>query len=313
MRSTLASTSIAASGKYVAAVLAVLGCLSAGRGQEPPGYRFGVKVEMVSVFVTVEDRAGRLVTGLGPQDFTVYDDGVSQSISQFSREYVPLSVLILLDSSSSMRGRKLENAKKALLQFLRRLRQSDEAMLVTFDTRLRVLQSFTDEFSQLRRELKRLDGNGSTALYDAVLSALNYARAARNRRRTLLLISDGINNYGRARLNDTLEQLRRSGLELFAIGLETDLPEDLQERAITQAVLDQLTRAAGGEFFLVSEARELERVCGAISDRMHNQYTFGYYPPPSRDGRWRSVRIETRVPGLRIIASKTGYYPSKTD
>jgi VWFA-related protein len=280
-----------------------------GLAQTPvPGFR--VEVEMVSVFATVQDRAGKLVTGLGSEDFILYDDGVAQKISQFSRDYVPLSVAILLDASSSMRGKKLENAKKALLHFLKRLRAGDEVMLITFQTRPTIVHRFTEDRGAIRRELKRLDGNGSTALYDSILAALDASAAATRRRRTLLLISDGINNYGRAQLQETVARLRESGVELFAIGLESTLPEEMEDRAVTRSVLEHLTRSAGGEAFVIGPSSELEAVCARISDRMHNQYAFAYYPARSRSEAWHSLRLEARIPGLRVIASKTGYFPS---
>ena len=296
MKSTLASTSIAGSSKAgparlawpvaIGALVAVvaLGLAGARAQVQLPEYRYGIKVELVSLFATVQDRSGKLVRGLGRDDFVIYDDGVPQKISQFSAEYIPLSVLILLDCSSSMRGKKLEYAKRALGHFLDRLRPSDEAMLVTFQTKPRVVQGYTDRFDSIRRALKKLDGNGSTALYDAIAAALDESRRAQNRRKSLLLISDGINNYGNARLADTVVRLQRS-------------------------VLDQLSRAAGGEAFVVSDAHDLGRICSTISDRMHNQYAFAYYPPPSPEGRWHPVRVETRVPGLRVIPSKKGYFP----
>jgi len=279
--------------------------------QEPPYiYRFGVKVEMVSIFATVLDRAGRLVTGLNRDDFAVYDNGQRQAISQFSREYIPVSVVILLDTSSSMlSGKKLDNAKKALAQFLKRLHKGDEALLMTFRTRPRVVVGFTQDLERLRREIRRLDGNGSTALYDAVLASLEEIGKARNPRRTLLLITDGLNTYGRAQLQETVNHLQIAGVELFAIGIESSLPEDLQDKAVTRSILEQLTKSAGGESFALSDPKHLGSICGTISERIHNQYTFGYYPSPLLDSRWHGVRIETRVPGLRVVASKTGYYP----
>ena len=123
--------------------------------QEPPYiYRFGVKVEMVSIFATVLDRAGRLVTGLNRDDFAVYDNGERQAISQFSREYIPVSVVILLDTSSSMlSGKKLDNAKKALAQFLKRLHKGDEALLMTFRTRPRIFRASIRGVSAHDRQL----------------------------------------------------------------------------------------------------------------------------------------------------------------
>ncbi len=275
-----------------------------------PDFHVGVKVEMVSVFATIQDRKGKIVTGLNQDDFVVYDNNTPQPISQFSREDMPLSIVILLDTSSSMAGKKLDNAKKSLEQFLRHLDKGDEAMLITFSSRPVLVQDFSANLDRIKRSIRRLDGNGSTALYDAILMGLKESGRAHNRRHVLLLLSDGINTYGSAELRGTISKLRHSAAELFAIGLETDLPEELQYRPITQSVLDQLTGSAGGEAFIVAQAKDLARVCNQISDRMHSQYTFAYYPPKARDGSWRSVRIETKIPGLTVIPSKIGYYPA---
>lgn len=272
-------------------------------------FHVGIKVELVSLFATVHDRNGKVVTGLKQDDFVIYDNDAVQPISQFSREYMPLSIVILLDISSSMAGRKLENAKKSLIQFLRHLNKGDEAMLITFNSRPLVVQQFNPELDRIRRAIRKLEANGSTALYDAILTGLKESRAAHNRRQVLLLLSDGINTYGNAEIRGTIAQLRRSATELFAIGLETDLPEEIQYQPLTRSVLDQLTASAGGEAFIVVQSRDLGKVCDEISDRMHNQYTFAYYPPKTGDGRWRNVRIETRNPGFTIVASKAGYYP----
>jgi VWFA-related protein len=273
----------------------------------PPQY--GVKVELVSLFATVLDAQGKLVTGLAEEDFLVFEDGVQQKISQFSRDYVPLSVVILLDASSSMSGTKLEDAVKSLQEFLKRLNPGDEAMLTTFRTRPTVLQPFTRDLEKVREALKKLEAKGSTALYDTILAALEQTSVSRNRRHALLLLSDGINTYGKAHLEDTIERLRRQPAELFAIGVESNLPEDERNRKTTRAVLGRLTHSAGGEAFMVRNPRELHRICCTISDRMHNQYSLGYYPRKRHGSRWRSVTIETRGQGLRILPSKRGYYP----
>jgi Ca-activated chloride channel homolog len=280
-------------------------------GQENRDFRIGVKVELVSLFATVHDRRGKIVTGLRQEDFSIYDDGVRQPISQFTSEYLPLSIVILLDTSGSMSGTKLDNAKRSLSRFLDRLNSGDEAMLITFDSRPHVVQDFTPDLDRIRRAIRRMQGNGSTALYDAILTGLKESAKGHNRRHVLLLLSDGINTYGNAELQGTITQLRRSATELFAIGLETDILEELQQyRALTETILNQLTESAGGESFIVGKSSELGKVCSEIAERMHHQYTIAYYPPEVRDGRWRTVRIETRIPGYRVAASKLGYFPS---
>jgi len=285
----------------------------AARLTQTAQYLYDVKVEMVGLFATVLDRSGRLVTDLTRDDFILYDEGKPQVITQFSREYIPLSVLILLDTSSSMDGEKLDDARKSLVEFLKRLNRGDEAMLIEFRSRASVAQPFTEKFSLIERGLKQLEGNGSTALYDAVLMALDQIKSAHNSRQTILLISDGINTYGKAHLEDTVSGLRRHGVELFAIGLESGVPEELRGILSTRWVLNKLTQSAGGEFFVVSDSKNLRRISSIISDQMHNQYSFGYYPPTTREGEWRNIRLETRAQGFTVVPSRTGYYASSND
>jgi len=277
-------------------------------------YHFAVKVELVGLFASVFDHSGKLVTGLDRDDFVLYDGGMPQVISRFSRDYIPLSVVILLDTSGSMgSGDKLANARKSLVYFMKRLNPGDEAMLLEFRHKPRIVLPFTGNFRKIERLMKDLDGNGSTALYDAIIAALGQAQLARNRRRAILLISDGINTYGKARLEDSVVSLRRHGVELFAIGLEAEPPEGGHTKVDTRSVLDILTRSAGGESYVVSDSKDLRKICHMISEQMHNQYSFGYYPPETREGEWRAVKLETKSRGLRVVASKTGYYASAAD
>ncbi len=306
----LISTMIAASRLEETLAQATLSTGSGARQISPFHYR--VKVELVDLFASVHDSRGKMVTKLRRDDFVIYDNGSPQRITEFSRNYYPLSVLLLLDTSSSMAGQKLENARRSLAQFLKRLNPGDEAMLITFQSKPRIIEGFTQHLEYIRRDLWHTEGYGSTALYDAILMALDQVDKAHNRRKALLLISDGINTYGRTQLKDTLEILRRRGVELFTIGMGTDLPEDARERAATRSILNQLTESAGGESYMVSDSKDLPKICRTISEHMHNQYNLGYYPPESKESSWRIIRVETRIPGLRVVASKTGYYPSQS-
>ena len=285
-------------------------CAGQAAGTQTAPFQYGVSVELVDLFASVHDSRGRLVNKLNRNDFLIYDNGVIQPITEFSREYSPLSVLILLDTSGSMAGAKIENARKSLVQFLKHLNRGDEAMLITFRSKPRIIEGFTQDLAGIRRDLARAEGTGSTALYDAIIMALDQIGNAHNRRRALLLISDGINTYGKAQLKDSVETLRKRGVELFAIGIGSDLPEDVRETEATKIILDRLTGSAGGESFVVSDSKDLPRICEAISEQMHNQYTLGYAPPTPRENGWRRIRVETRIPGLTVVASKTGYYPS---
>lgn len=274
----------------------------------PCQYRYGVKVEMVTIYATVRDSKDRLITNLGQDDFTIYENDFAQAIKHFSREYQPLSVVILLDTSFSMSGRTLDYAKRGLTQFLKRLDARDEAMLMTFRIDPVVVQPFTRNLDLIRGSLKELQASNSTALYDAILAALNQTSRAQNRRHALLLISDGINTYGKAELDGTIAELRRRNAELFAIGLESTLPGDQHSGHSTRTILDTLTHSAGGEAFIAENPGRLKGICDLISDRLHNQYTFSYYPAGGYEGEWRRIRIESKTPGHKVVASKLGYY-----
>lgn len=271
--------------------------------------RYDVTVEMVGLFATVLDRSGKAITGLQRDDFLLFENGAQQNISQFSSEYIPLSMLFLLDTSGSMEGEKLTNARKSIQQFIKQLRRGDEAMLMEFSGKPRVTRPFTGDFRKLKKDLNQLTADGSTALYDAIIAALDNMQSAHNRRRAILLISDGINTFGKARIEDTLEGLRTHGIELFTIGIEPELPGEGRDRITMQYVFNRLTQSSGGEAFLIPTPRELRRICSIISDRLHKQYSFGYYPPKLAGREWRSIAMETRLRGYRIVLSKNGYFP----
>ena len=293
------------------ALSGVRGCL-VSFGQNAP-YQYNVEVELVGLFASVFDRSGKLVTDLNQNDFALYENGQPQVISQFSREYIPLSIVFLLDTSGSMDGEKLDNARKSLMHFLNHLNRRDEAMLMEFRSKPRVVEPFTRNFGQIGNDLKGMEGNGSTALYDAILAALDQMQSAHNRRRAVILISDGINTYGKARLEDTVVGLKRYGIELFTIGLETELPEEVQDKLMMRTVFNRLIQSAGGEAFIISDSKNLRRICTMISDQIHNQYSLGYYPPKTTAGEWREIKLETKIRGFRVIASKTGYFASGKD
>ena len=124
--------------------------------------RLRTGVELVSLSVTVTE-AGRYVTGLERDEFEVYEDGVKQSISFFSREQQPIALAILLDTSASM-DRRLDTAQEAAVGFARRMRPDDTMTVIDFDSQVRVLQTFTSDVGALEKAIRSTSVNGSTAL-----------------------------------------------------------------------------------------------------------------------------------------------------
>jgi VWFA-related protein len=175
-----------------AAAAAAPGAQQPGAGGDPqkPTYRTGV--DLVHVTATVTDSQGHFVSGLGKDDFTVTEDGQAQPIVQFSAERAPVSIGFALDTSSSMAGVKLREAKEALLRVMNELLQpDDEVFLYTFSDAPVLRQGWTTDRRLLRDALDDVNAHGRTALYDTVRDALQLLDTGRYRKKVLLVVSDG--------------------------------------------------------------------------------------------------------------------------
>ena len=184
-------------------------------------FRFKSGVELVHVTATVSDDTGRFVPGLRQEDFAVYEDGRPQAVSHFSAERVPVSLGIALDTSGSMAGERLRAARSALDRFLYDLLDADdELFLYRFDDRPVLVQGWTTDRQLLGGALGRVIADGTTALYDAVAQAIRLTATGQNRKKALLLLSDGRDTSSHAKLRDVKELLRESDALLYAIGIE---------------------------------------------------------------------------------------------
>lgn len=182
-------------------------------------YRSGV--ELVNVTATVIDSNGRFVTGLRQSDFTVYEDGHQVEIAYFSAERVPLSLGILLDTSGSMAGAKIQAARAALERFLKTLLgPGDEVFLYRFDTTPRLVQGWTTEYARISEELARIHPDGATSLYDAIARALPMVQSGRHRKKALLVISDGMDTSSDTDRRKLKQLIRESETLVYAIGMD---------------------------------------------------------------------------------------------
>ncbi len=154
-----------------AAAVAVLRAQAPAPAQPPgqqPSFRAGVDIVSLNVIVT---EGGHYVTDLGPEDFNVFEDGVKQDVSFFNKTNLPIALALLLDTSASMDA-KLSTAQEAAIGFARRLRPQDLAEVIDFDSRVVVLQNFTNSLPELEQAIRKTSAGGSTSLYNAVYIAL---------------------------------------------------------------------------------------------------------------------------------------------
>jgi Ca-activated chloride channel family protein len=200
-----------------------------GQTQNPPPkqdeqqvFRFRTGVELINVTATVTDQNGRFVSGLRQDDFRVYQDDQQQPITHFNAERVPVSLGIALDTSGSMDGEKMAAAREALNSFLAQLNDpNDEVFLYRFDSVPMLVEGWTRDKRRLSYELERMQPRGGTALYDAVAEAIPLAQAGHNRKKALVIISDGNDTSSRTDIVSLKQLIRETEVLVYAIGIDS--------------------------------------------------------------------------------------------
>jgi Ca-activated chloride channel family protein len=217
-----------ASAALVAIAVAIMAAGSVAGQQQPPpqkaedSFKFRSGVELVNVTATVTDASGRFVPGLRKEDFLVYEDGKQVPISNFSNERVPVSLGIVLDTSSSMAGEKFAAAQSALDRLVYDLLDNaDEIFLYRFSGDPDLVQNWTTDRSLLRRALNRMIPAGGTAMYDAVAEAVPLAQTGKNRKKALVIISDGNDTSSRTDIVSLKQLIRETEVLVYAIGIDS--------------------------------------------------------------------------------------------
>jgi VWFA-related protein len=195
------------------------------------GFRFKSGVELINVTASVFDASGRFVSGLQRDDFTVYEDDQPQPVSHFTAERVPVSLGIALDTSGSMVGEKIRAAQTALDRFFYDLLgPEDEIFLYRFSDRPVLVQGWTTNRSLLSAALRHVTPAGATAMYDAVAKAAGLVAAGQNRKKALLVVSDGNDTTSKAKLRDVKQAIRETDSLVYAIGIDCGVESDRRVR-----------------------------------------------------------------------------------
>jgi len=189
--------------------------------QSQDGFRFRSGVELVNVTASVTDDTGRFVSGLNKEDFTVYDDGTKQDIAYFSNDRVPVSLGILLDTSGSMTSDKLATAKAAIDRFIYDLLgKDDELFLMEFSNHPRLRQQWTRDRGRISRAVESVTPSGGTALYDAIADAIPFASAGENRKKAIIVITDGNDSNSSTSPGELRQLIRESEVLVYALGVD---------------------------------------------------------------------------------------------
>ncbi len=273
---------------------------------------FRAEVSAVLVYATAVDGEGRYVAGLDRDDFEVYENGEKQTITNFSSEPRPMVVGLLLDTSGSMQGSKLQRARQGALAFIDQIGAEDEAFVMSFDSFPMLLQDLTGNHAMLRESLSDLVLGGATAMNLAVVEGSDIL-IDRPERRALIVLSDGYDTTQTVTVDQAVEYARRVDTRVYTIGIFGAGGGDLRGRRSFDSFnpgedsLRAFADGSGGRSIILDSLGELLNAYEDIANELKSQYALAYRPSdPASPGEWREIEI--RAKGAREVRTKPGYY-----
>ncbi len=261
------------------------------------GFAASADARVVSLSPIVTDASGRYVKGLSRKDFTLLVDGRSQEIETFEAASSALSVVLVLDVSTSM-ALKLREARAAALDFLGALKPADRAAVLTFGTNVVGFTPFTTDRAVARKALEDAKVSGETALYDATAVALRRLREAGGRR-AVVLFTDGEDNRSRMSIDQVVDLARAAEASVFAVA-----QVGTEVKALLRG-LDRLAEETGGRAWFISAIRNLPGVFREVVAELENQYFLTFTPADQRPRTWHKVEVRMNRPGLTVRARKS--------
>ena len=269
---------------------------------------------LVNTLFTVIDKngKGKFITGLKRDNFKIFEDDKTQAITNFSSESnLPLSIALLIDTSSSTRIR-LKAEQEAAIDFFYAVmqRNKDRGMVISYDSGVDVRQDFTDNPEKLADALRKVKPGGGTSLADAVSLAVSekLAKEADDRRRVLIIIGDGEDNSSERTIDDAVDVAQKHNVTIYAISTNSSAYFGTNAQARNDKNLKQFADDTGGFPFFPPKMEDMALNFVDIGTELRSQYTIAYRPTKPDDGTFRKIRIE--VAGFKDykVRHRAGYY-----
>jgi Ca-activated chloride channel homolog len=277
-----------------------------------------LKADLVTVITSVTDSAGNQINDLTQKDFEIYEDNQLQDIAGVYREgQIPLRLIFLFDTSSSIRHR-FDFEQRAAAQFFRNvMRLGDQGALMSVSTEPRIELQFTPEVDLLVNGLAQLKPQGATALYDAMIAAARYLRPAEGRH-VMVVLSDGTDTVSTSTLAQALTEAQKSDAVIYGVHSTGVAPSVNVQDLAGEFVLKAMCEDTGGRAFFPpiyedqkKETRDLDEIYKRLAAEVRAQFVLTYYSKiEPRPGTFRAIRVEVKRPGLQVRARR-GYYTAK--
>ncbi len=257
--------------------------------------QFAVSVESVTLDVVVVDKKGRFVPGLTRDSFEILEDGLPQNLSFFTAQFTPVTTLLLLDSSSSIRS-SLSAIQTAAYLFAQNLSDGDKARIGLFSHEVRFGPEYTDAISAHLATLKTMKAEGTTALYDSILRALEELASVEGRK-SLLVFTDGddaglANKGSRASIEEVIEGAKQSEVTIYTVGFSGWGPDGSE--SVNRPFLTTLAESTGGRPFFPKNVEEVKKAFAEVQQDLHRHYRMAYAPTKVVAGAvgWRHIEVK---------------------
>lgn len=265
-----------------------------------------VSSELVLLNATVLDKNGKFVGGLKRTDFKVFEDGTEQGIASFASEDTPFAAAILLDTSGSMETR-LRLGRSAAIRFLDGLRTEDVAAVYSFDAKVEQWQDFAPG-RDLADRVFSLKTKMMTALNDAVLRAADDLAKRPEKRRAIVVLSDGGENYSRASADKALDHAMQASATIYTVNMSEQGPN---RDILGSGILKNFAEKSGGQYIATPGGQELRDTFAGIAEELGHQYTLAYRPTNrQRDGKWRAISVKVSRDSV-VLRTRKGYKAPK--
>jgi VWFA-related protein len=271
---------------------------------------FSADTRLVVCPTTVVDKAGRLVTNLKQDAFTVTENDVKQEIRLFKHEDIPVSMGLIIDNSGSMRSKRA-SVEAAALALVKDSNPDDEVFIVNFNDEAYIdnpdQKDFLTDIEQMKLALTRIDSRGGTAMRDAIAKSIEWLKKAHKEKKVLVVVTDGVDNASGTKLEDLVRDARQSETLIYSVGLLTE--EEKRSAASAKRQLQALADATGGEVFYPKELTDVDPVAHQVARDIRSQYTIGYKPTnEALDGTYRKIKVTVKAPGNPTTRTRSGYY-----
>ncbi|MGC2238518.1 MAG: VWA domain-containing protein [Pyrinomonadaceae bacterium] len=298
-----------------------------------------VDASVVRLNVGVADRTGRPITNLNKENFTVYEDGVKQEIARFEPTVAPFSVVMILDMSGSTLGFR-QVIQQSAFRFIDALSPDDRVAVVEFYDKVNLRNDFTNNRKIIANSITLANGRGKTQLYSAIDFALDKLSKEGNRRKAIIVLTDGVDSSVRDTDRNFLEKIKETeittaikpetneilnrvlsksdaqGVTIYPMALPTGDPFKLADPTPIQIAMFSAARSrlqilaerTGGTMNAINRLEEMGKIYGLVAAEIRALYTVEYQSTNSeRNGKWRTIKIEVKNPEL-ISKTRTGYF-----